>query len=50
MDLYDKKETKKIIKRSKKNPEWYSQEEVAYAKMVSKQLKKKERQFVGGRE
>jgi hypothetical protein len=44
VDLSDKKATKKIIKRSKKHPEWYSQEEVAYAKMIRKQLKKNERQ------
>ncbi len=44
MDLSDKKAIKKIIKRSKKHPEWYSQEEVKYVKMVKKQLKKNERQ------
>ena len=44
MDLSDKKATKKIIKRSKKHPEWYSKEEVLYAKMVRKLLKKNERQ------
>jgi hypothetical protein len=44
VDLSDKKATKKIIKRSKKHPEWYSQEEVLYAKMIRKLLKKNERQ------
>ena len=44
MDLSDKKATKKIIKRSKKHPDWYSQEEVTYAKMIRKQLRKNGRQ------
>ena len=48
MDLSDKKATKKIIKRSKKHPEWYSQQEVAYAKMLRKLLKKNERQSESG--
>ena len=44
MDLSDKKASKKIIKRFKKHPEWYSQEEVTYAKMIRKQLKTNGRQ------
>jgi hypothetical protein len=43
MDLSDKKAIKKIIKRSKKHPDWYTQEEVIYAKLVKKQLKKQEK-------
>ena len=44
MDLSDKKASKKIIKRFKKHPEWYTPEEVLYAKMIRKQLKKDGRQ------
>ena len=44
MDLSDKKASKKIIKRFKKHPEWYTPEEVLYAKMIRKQLKKNGRQ------
>ena len=44
MDLSDKKATKKIIKRLKKHPDWYTPEEVLYAKMIRKQLKKDARQ------
>ena len=44
MDLSDKKASKKIIKRFKKHPEWYTPEDVMYAKMIKKQLKKHGRQ------
>jgi hypothetical protein len=44
VDLSDKKASKKIIKRFKKHPEWYTPEEVLYAKMIRKQLKKDGRQ------
>ena len=37
-----KKSGKKIIKRAKKHPEWYSQEDVMYAKIMKKVLKKSE--------
>ncbi len=39
-----KKAAKKLIKRSKKHPEWYSEEEIYYAKKVRKQIKHDERQ------
>jgi len=42
-ELSSKKAAKKIIKRAKKHPEWYSQEEVMYAKLMKKVLKKSER-------
>ena len=35
-----RKTAKKIIKRAKKHPEWYTKEEVKYAKLVRKSLKK----------
>ena len=37
----DKRKTaKKIIKLAKKHPEWYTKEEVKYAKLIRKKLKK----------
>jgi len=41
-DLSDKKAAKKIIKGYKKHPDWYTQEEVMYAKIFKRMLKKKE--------
>ena len=41
MDLSDKKAAKKIIKRFKKHPDYYTKEEVMYAKLYKKMLKKK---------
>jgi len=38
-----KKAAKKIIKRAKKHPDWYTQEDVMYAKLVKKVLKENER-------
>ena len=35
----DKKAAKKIIKRAKQHPTWYTREEVKYAKMIKKQIK-----------
>ena len=37
--MKDKKAAKKIIKLAKKHPEWYSEQEVYYAKQVKKRLK-----------
>ena len=42
-DKSARKAAKKIIKRAKKHPDWYSQEDVMYAKLVKKVLKKSER-------
>ena len=39
----NKKAAKKIIKRAKKHPEWYTKEEVLYAKLLKRELKKNER-------
>lgn len=39
-DLSTKKAVKKIIKTAKKHPEWYTPEDVLYAKLVKRQLKK----------
>ena len=41
-DLTDKKAAKKIIKRAKKHPGWYTQEDVRFAKMVKRRIKESE--------
>ncbi len=41
--MKDKKAAKKIIKRAKKHPNWYTEQEVYYAKMVRKRIKDEER-------
>tara|TARA_Y100000592_G_scaffold38297_1_gene60589 strand:+ start:685 stop:822 length:138 start_codon:yes stop_codon:yes gene_type:complete len=41
VDLSDKKAAKRIIKRYKKHPEHYTKEEVMYAKLIKRMLKKK---------
>jgi hypothetical protein len=41
VDISDKKAAKKIIKKYKKHPDWYTREEVMYAKLIKKMLKKK---------
>tara|TARA_R100000008_G_scaffold78314_1_gene59248 strand:+ start:317 stop:463 length:147 start_codon:yes stop_codon:yes gene_type:complete len=42
--MKDKKAAKLIIKRAKKHPDWYTEKEVYYAKMIRKQIKDEERQ------
>ena len=37
--MKDKKAAKKIINRAKKHPEWYTEQDVYYAKMVKKRIK-----------
>tara|TARA_R100001129_G_scaffold50838_2_gene35179 strand:+ start:250 stop:411 length:162 start_codon:yes stop_codon:yes gene_type:complete len=39
----DKKAAKKIIKRAKKHPEWYTESDIRYAKMVRKRIKREEK-------
>ena len=39
-----KKAAKKLIKRAKKHPDWYSEQDIYYAKQVKKQLKLEERE------
>ena len=39
-----KKAAKKLIKRAKKHPEWYSEQDIYYAKQVKKQIKLEERE------
>ena len=42
--MKDKKAAKLIIKRAKKHPDWYSEKEVYYAKMMRTQIKEEERE------
>ena len=42
--MKDKKAAKRIIKRAKKHPQWYSKEDVLYAKIVRKRIKREEKQ------
>ena len=42
--MKDKKAAKLIIKRAKKHPDWYSEKEVYYAKMMRIQIKEEERE------
>ena len=37
--MKDKKAAKKLLKLAKKHPEWYSEQDVYYAKQVRKRLK-----------
>ena len=39
----DKKAAKKLLKRAKKHPDWYTEKDVYYAKMVKKQIKEQEK-------
>ena len=40
--MEDKKAAKKIIKLAKKHPNWYTKQDVMYAKLIKKQLKQSE--------
>ena len=42
--MEDKKAAKKIIKRAKKHPNWYTAEDVRFAKMVRKSIKRQEKE------
>lgn len=42
--MEDKKAAKKIIKRAKKHPDWYTDGEVRFAKMIKKRIKKQEKE------
>ena len=37
--MKDKKAAKKIIKRAKKHPDWYTESDISYAKLVKRKLK-----------
>jgi len=42
--LKDKKAAKKIIKLAKKHPDWYTEEEVKYAKQFRWRIKQEQKQ------
>ena len=42
--MNDKKAAKKLLKRAKAHPDWYTERDVYYAKMIKKQIKEDERQ------
>jgi|TARA_B100000902_G_C26789039_1_gene658890 hypothetical protein len=42
--LKDKKAAKRIIKLAKKHPDWYTRQDVLYAKMVRKRIKLEEKE------
>ncbi len=42
--MKDKKAAKKIIKRAKKHPDWYTKQEIQYAKFIRKREKQYERE------
>jgi hypothetical protein len=42
-NLTDKKAAKKIIKQAKKHPDWYTEEDVLYAKSVKRRIKQEEK-------
>jgi hypothetical protein len=37
--MQDNKAAKKLLKRAKAHPNWYTQEDVKYAKMIKRKLK-----------
>ena len=39
----DKKAAKKLLKRAKKHPDWYTEQDVYYAKKVKKRIKEEEK-------
>jgi len=41
--MEDKKAAKKLIKRAKKHPDWYTAGEVIFAKMLKKRIKAEEK-------
>ena len=46
--MKDKKAAKLIIKRAKKHPDWYTKQELQYAKMVRKRIKAEEKKELDG--
>ena len=42
--MKDKKAANLIIKRAKKHPEWYTKQEIKYAKLLRKKIKQHERE------
>ena len=40
-NMSDKKAAKKLLKRAKKHPDWYTEKDIYYAKMIRKEEKRK---------
>ena len=40
-NMRDKKAAKKLLKRAKKHPEWYTEKDIYYAKMIRKEEKRR---------
>ena len=47
--MKDKKAAKKLLKLAKKHPDWYTEQDVYYAKQVKKRIKKEEKLNDDGR-
>ena len=45
--MKDKKAAKKIIKLAKEHPNWYTKEDIRYAKMVKKRIEAEEKEKKG---
>ena len=41
--MKDKKAAKKLIKLAKKHPDWYTEQDVLYAKQVKRRIKEEEK-------
>ena len=40
-NMRDKKAAKKLLKRAKKHPDWYTEKDIYYAKMIRKEEKRR---------
>ena len=40
-NMRDKKAAKKLLKRAKKHPDWYTDKDIYYAKMIRKEEKRR---------
>ena len=40
-NMHNKKAAKKLLKRAKKHPDWYTEKDIYYAKMIRKEEKRK---------
>ena len=45
--MNDKKAAKKLIKLAKKHPDWYTKEDILYAKSVKRRIKEEEKAAKG---
>ena len=40
-NMHNKKAAKKLLKRAKKHPDWYTEKDIYYAKMIRKEEKRR---------